>query len=194
VPASAVGLENHAAAFEAKVEAVPVPTPLERKLAYEVGEPARDQQPPSLHLERRASRVLRVDLVEQFAHDGDSRAMASQTEQVRAQSGERCQPTATGVLARDLERLGIEYTRQCDERGLDSCYSNAVEPPNHLRAAIVAPVHDDPVRANSTRRQDDDLGHLGSNSFEAVHLGGGATGCRRTRPRPEQSGDDRLLV
>src|SRR5438552_9749273 len=64
VPPSAVRLEDRSLAQEREVVAIRASVPLERELADEVPDLARDQQATRFHLERRTGRMLRVVLAE----------------------------------------------------------------------------------------------------------------------------------
>ena len=137
----------------------------------------------------------RVEVVEEVAQGGDARAAGDgEAFEVGAQCGNGCELTAARVLARDLERLVVEYRPERDQGRLDPGHAEAVSGPDHQGVLALRPVHDDVRRAHVMRSGHDDLGHRRMHSFESVDLCRRST--RRGRPRagPEQSGSEGLLV
>ena len=90
------------------------------------------------------------------------------------------------VLTRDLERFRLERRRQLHQRALDSGDRQPFDPSHHECGSVTVMYHDMLGLAADVAREYD-LGDVGSHAFEAVELGGRATGRGRSIDQPTAS-------
>jgi hypothetical protein len=178
-----------------EIEEVGATIPLEREIAHEVRDATRNEQAAGLHLQGRARRVVRVELIEQNAGRADSgESSATEPCKRRAQRRNGGPPSPAGISARDLEGFRLECGRKCDKRGLHAGDERSALPSEHECQTRVALMHDDPRRTRTARPRNDDLGYRRVHPFETVGLTGRATSGRGVVARPEQCGPQSLLV
>jgi hypothetical protein len=111
--------------------------------------------------------------------------------EVGVEGGHRREPPAAGVLARDLERLGVKDRRQAHERRLDARDPHAVDRPDHRCPRLAVRDHDArPPTAHVGREHD--LRFPSPKAFEPVDLTRRAAGRSGGVTRPQQRGANAL--